>query len=67
MPTYKVHVQRFVEQVATVEIEADTPDAAARIADSMKHGDFKWEPGDDAHGLDAYAVANAADEIVWER
>ncbi len=46
-----------------IEIEI----APQRIAGSMRHGDFKWEPGDDAHGLDAYAVADAAGEIVWER
>lgn len=67
MPKYKVHVQRYVEQIATVEIEAATPAAAARIADSMKHGDFKWERGDDADRFEAYAVANAAGEIIWER
>jgi len=67
MPKFKVHVQQYVERVATVELEATTPDQARALFMSG-HGwdDIKWEPGDDAQPARVYAIADGSDEIVWQ-
>jgi hypothetical protein len=66
MAKFKVYLQQYVEQIATVEIEAiDENDAISKAKDAA---DFAtWEPGDDAYSVEAYGVANASGEMVWER
>jgi cytochrome c biogenesis factor len=70
MKTYKVCVQEYVEQIATVEVEAATArEARQKVRDmrSTRWQEFQWKEGDDATGWDIYAVLNSNDETVWER
>lgn len=65
MPKYRVCLQQYVEQIAVVEVEAETPEKAKALAldDADK---ATWTAGDDAYDVDCYAVMRGAD-IVWER
>lgn len=72
--TFKVHLQQYVERVTTIEVEAsdhwEAIKAARAIADkepTAPGAHAVWEDGDDAQKVEAYAVANAAGEIIWER
>lgn len=67
MPKYTVHLQQYVEHVATAEIEANSPEEAV----SMAQMDFglparvDWQPGDDATRMRVWAVSEG-DNVVWE-
>lgn len=71
MPKFKVHVQQYVERVATIIVEAenseDAADSAARILKYNTRKRIRWTEGDDAERAEVYAVANMKNEIVWER
>jgi len=62
---YRVLLQQYVEQVATIEIEADTPEAAKDEA-LLRGAEADWGAGDDAMDVECYAVMDGAD-MVWER
>ncbi len=62
---YRVLLQQYVEQTASIEIEADTPEDAKDIA-LNRAAEAEWGPGDDAYDVDCYAVMDGAG-IVWER
>ena len=70
MPTFKVHVQRFVEETATIEVDAGCVDCAVRIARDMAKADapgITWGDGDDVEDIDAYAAHDESGDLVWER
>lgn len=66
MPRFQVCLQQYVEQVTSVEIEAedeqDAKDKALAMADT-----FEWKTGDDAYDVEAYAILDADGAVVWER
>jgi len=62
---YRVLLQQYVEQVASMEIEADTPEDAKDEA-LLRGAEADWGPGDDAMDVECYAVMDGAD-MVWER
>lgn len=66
MPKFKVHLQQYVERVATVEVEASDAGMAAQIAKTDLASSATWEDGDDAMSVNIYAVHDAAGELVWE-
>jgi hypothetical protein len=67
MPKFKVLVQKYVEETAVVEIEAETAAQAAELYNAEPYDyETKWEPGDDEERPEAYAVKQG-DELIWER
>lgn len=68
MPKFRVHVQQYVEETATVIIEADTPEAAAAKYNDAPH-DFEpdWSDGDNIIDREAYSVTDKRGDILWER
>jgi hypothetical protein len=73
MPTFKVCVQRYVEETAAVMVDANTPEEAASIGEQrLADGDIdSWEEGDDVLDYDfvggVYAVLDKDGDSVWER
>jgi hypothetical protein len=73
--TYKVLLQQYVEEVAEVLVTIPDGDglddeeavAQARILAKRKADTATWTPGDDAQGVEVYAVLDSAGETVWER
>lgn len=69
MTKFKVCLQHYVEKVATVEIEAGTPEEAKEKGWALAANPpgVKWGKGDDATEIEVYAVLDTDGEIVWER
>lgn len=70
MPKFKVHVQQYVEEVATVEIDAETAEeAVAKVEQGVWSGAIEpdWRDGDDAQRAEAYSAHDAKDNVVWQR
>lgn len=76
MPKFKVFLQQFVEEIAEVVIEADTPeDAVKAAAEQHRAGNIdSWRDGGDvipgaAAKVDesVYAVDTMDGATVWER
>lgn len=65
---FKVLVAQMVEQVATVEVEADSIEAARDLAldwnASLSQAD--WKDGDYAEKARVFTVRDTNDDIVWE-
>ena len=66
MAKFKVHMQQYIERVATVEVEADN-EADARDLAKHRADAATWTDGDDAYSVEVYAVADEAGAMVWER
>lgn len=66
MAKYKVHLQQYIEQVTTIEVEANNQNEAVMLAKNRCH-DAQWKQGDDAYNCACYAVSDANDNIIWER
>lgn len=66
MPLFKVQLQQYVEKLATAEVEAKTRKEALDKAYEIG-ATLTWTDGDDSYGVEAYAIMNDKDEIVWER
>lgn len=66
MPKFRVHLQQYVEMTATLEVEAADADEARdrALTDAPSAA---WDNGDDAGPVQAYAVHNEKEELVWER
>ena len=62
---YRVLLQQYVEQVAAMEIEADTPEDAKDEA-LLRAAEADWGAGDDAMDVECYAVMDGAG-MVCER
>jgi hypothetical protein len=76
MTKFKVFLQRYVEQTAVVEIEADTvEDAVAEGEERALDASLQWSAGDDIIAGAAAEVGSAVyqvydeagDEIQFER
>lgn len=68
MAKFKVCIQQYVEMIAEIEVEAETPEAALRLAYDADPGvTAVWEHGDDALDVEAWCVLDAKGETVWER
>lgn len=71
MPKFKVHVQQYVEETATIEVEAEDAGMAAQVARKMMRSDeaddIEWGDGDDVIHQDIYAVHDGNGNVVWER
>lgn len=69
MPKFKVCVQQYVEEIAHVMVEAETPEKAVEIAEQkLADGDIdNWRDGDDIIQAEAYAVLDETGESVWDR
>lgn len=66
MPKFKVHLQQYVEKIATIEVEAVDEDDARNTAKTQAHK-AEWIDGDDAYSVEVYAVHDGAGNLVWER
>ena len=72
---FKVYLQQYVEELADIEVEADTPEEAIEKAEEMaREGDVDWSDGDDVVfgaaaevGRPSYRVTTMKDEEVWLR
>jgi nicotinate-nucleotide pyrophosphorylase len=72
-----VSVQRYVEQVATIEVEADSVEDAVEAAEDMVRSDdpaIAWTEGGDTVdgaaaevGGPAYTATDASGEHTWNR
>jgi hypothetical protein len=69
MPKFKVCVQQYVEEIASIWIVADTPEKAVALAEQeLADGNVDaWHDGDDIKDRDVYAVLDASGNSVWER
>lgn len=76
MPKYTVHLQRYVEQVTTIEVIASTIGEAVEMAEYRCEDDnLEWTPGDDVingaaaevGGVAYSAVSQGDDGEEWER
>lgn len=63
---FRVHLQQFVEEIGTIEVEAVDEDEARAIAKRDAHK-AAWEPGEDAYSAEVYAVRDEHGHLVWER
>lgn len=70
MPRFKVCVQQFVEEIAEIEVEADTPENAARQVDealnSYDYDEPDWRDGDDVQNRRIYAIRDEHDNEIWK-
>jgi hypothetical protein len=69
MPKFKVHFTRMVEEIATVEIEAETLEDALDEATEIAHSDWAeldTEPGDWCDDPEAYAAHDEKGELVFD-
>jgi hypothetical protein len=69
MPKFKVHFTRMVEEIATVEIEAETLEDALDEATEVAHSDWSeldTEPGDWCDDPEAYAAHDEKGELVFD-
>jgi hypothetical protein len=72
MPRFKIHVRQYVEEVAYIYVEAETPEAAIAKA---SEGDLRdlcddantWANGGDALDAEIYSVLDADGNEVWAR
>ena len=63
---FRVHLQQYVEEIATIEVEAVDEDEARAIAKRNAHK-AAWEPGEDAYSAEVYAVCDEHGHLVWGR
>lgn len=66
MPKFKVCVQQYVEMIASVVVEAATPEEAADMVEQDGASEFDWQDGDDAEDMRVYAVLDESGEAVLE-
>lgn len=66
MPKFKVHLQQYVEEVATMEIDAPDEKTARDIAKD-RACEADWSDGNDADPAEVYAVHDENDNLIWER
>jgi len=68
MPKFIVFCQQYVEQVATIEVEADSYEQAV---EQVMNNDLMvtalWVEGDDMYEPEIYLVKDDKDETVWDR
>lgn len=64
--TFIVHLQQYVEELATATVEASTVDEAITIA-MAKASQLDWQTGDDAYAVEAWRVCDETGAEVWER
>ena len=68
LETFKVHVQRYLEETAVITVQAVDAEQAVTIGENWAAGDdVDWGPGDDVTSPDAYQVTDANGDPVWER
>ncbi len=65
MPKFTVHLEQYVQEVATIEVEADNIEAAISLAFEERH-EADWCDGEGSRDMQAYRVENATGEVVWE-
>jgi len=58
MPKFKVHLQQYVERIATVEVEAPDAGMAAQIAKTDLASSATWEDGDDAMSVNVDSISD---------
>ena len=65
MPRFIVHAHRYVEEIARIEVDAGTPEAARQNAAAALIGHWQgnarlaWAPGDDITDPEIYEVCEA--------
>ena len=64
MPKFTVYLQQYVEQTASLEIEADSAEEARDKALSNAPS-ADWDLGDDAYAAEVYRIEEI--KTVWER
>lgn len=66
-PKFRVHLQRYVEQTATVIVTALDVDDAIDKALDFSLGSPTWADGDDEDDAAAYSVMDESGATLWER
>ena len=64
MPTFKVYVTQWVEEVASIEVDANTVEEAIEIA---MDEDFDWRDGTTSFLPEATKVRDADGKVVWKK
>ena len=69
LETFKVFVQRYLEETAVITVTASDCQAAREEAERIARDDdsVEWGPGDDMTGPEAYQVNDDNGAEVWER
>lgn len=68
MPKFTVKLQQYVEEVAEIEVEADTPEAARQLVlDQDLMVDADWQDGSDSYEAEIYLVVDEENNTVWDR
>jgi hypothetical protein len=75
MTKYTVFMHQYVEEIAEIEVEADTPEEAVEKAEEeAREGDVDWADGSDIIvgaaaqvGRPAYTVKDKDGNEVWMR
>lgn len=67
MPKFTLCLTQMVEEIGTIEIEADTYEEALAKSHRMDfHAEcVNWEPGDAASKVRIYAILDENGETVW--
>lgn len=65
MPKYKVFLHQYSEEIAEVEVEADSVAEAADLG-VEESSDADWSDGDQTIGLSAYEVLDENGKVVWK-
>ena len=66
MPKYTVLLQQYVENLARMEVEANSPEDARNIA-LNRASEALWTAGEDAYDPEVYIVKDENNHEVWNR
>ncbi len=68
MPRFTVHFEQWIQEFASVEIEASTPEEALKLALEQENNtigfDFDWEDGSDSKDFGPTHVSDANDNVL---
>lgn len=67
MPKFKVMLTQMVEQIAEIEVEAETwEEAKAKAFENFPGLTANWQEGNDASPVRCWAIADETGRIVYE-
>lgn len=67
MPKFILHLEQYVQEVATIEVEADSFEEAKTMYENDEvDEDVFWEDGNDSDGAELVKITQKG-EMIWER
>ena len=68
MPKFTVRCQCYVEEIAEIEVEADTyQQAVQQVMNEDLMVDADWQDGSDSYEPEIYLVVDEKGTTVWDR